>query len=794
MTTAEGPADAAVGDDTGLAEEILAGGPATDRRMPARRGVIGTPWPATVRPRSLRRIEWWALGLSALVAMLLPTLVVGGIDPPGRAVLAVLFVVSVPGVPVAIALCVPDRRITTILAVALSLTTTLLAGALAGVTGYWSPTGAAVVIGALGVVATGVATARGLRAGRREAASRPGVGPAPENPSRATGGVTADRRPPSADRPSDRRPARRFRAAALLVVGGALCLWWAATLAVGSGEPLAVGLVAQVPWTYWASTALLVAVLATVLTRPVVDHVVAAVAVAALILVLVGTVNAADGAGSVGAGWVHVGFIDLISGTGRMATGLDARFSWPGFLSGAAHLVSWAGLSDAGPLLVLAPVVFGWLAMPALWMTARVITGSDRLAWLGVTVCLLANWYQQDYFSSQATAFVLVISVLAVLLWAVSTAAVPIAAGGRRSRWTRWMATARRVPGRPAGLGPGGMLALEVCLILVSAAIVVSHQLTPLLLIGWLTWFAVAGATRWRTLWLVAAAIFVGWFSYGATDFWAGHLQTVLGDLGQVSATVSAGVADRIVGDPLYQRMQLTRVAWTGLLAVTAAAGWLLVRRRTGSVLVAGLAVVPFGLVGVQSYGGEVIIRCALYAGPVLAPLAAVAIARLGCWLISAAPAARGPVLAVLLLVGAAGLTTTRGLNVSFERVTGQQVASARAVLDRAAPGDVIGTAGLVGPLPMGRLTDVARIDLDPAWCDVPLPDCVLMAAGSPGPDYVYITSGQEALGRLQGSRPAGWTEQIVDTLLATGAYLQVQRTPEVTILQRVGMIREVGR
>ncbi|BCB84824.1 hypothetical protein Psuf_021370 [Phytohabitans suffuscus] len=226
------------------------------------------------------------------------------------------------------------------------------------------------------------------------------------------------------------------------------------------------------------------------------------------------------------------------------------------------------------------------------------------------------------------------------------------------------------------------VVGLEAALTLVIAALVVSHQLTPVALVAALLCFTLAGATRLRTLWVAAAAMFVGWFSYGATGFWTGHIEDLFGDLGRVRGNVSTGVGERLVGDPLYQQMQYSRIGWTGLLCLAAAAGWLMVRRRRGAVLAAGLAAAPAVLMAVQSYGGEVVIRCALYASPVLAPLAAVAVAGAGRTLIRVSwkvgPALRVAAAFASVAVLLAMLTTTRGLNASFEHVTAAQVERAR--------------------------------------------------------------------------------------------------------------------
>ena len=702
-----------------------------------------------------RRFDLGAILLAAVVAVVVPTLTLLDLAVAGRAVAAVVFLAIVPGVPLAYALRLPDRVVTVVLAVCLSVAGTLLSAAVSILIGAWDPFTAVTVLAALGLVATPFAVAA--------AESRSSI-------------------------PSG-RTALAPRVVGLLWVAVALALWWVATRQTEAGAAGPVGLVAVAPVTYWLALLVLAAVLAWSLLRDTLDHVVLGAAAVAFAVCGYLLVSVADGAAGVGTAWVHVGFVDFVSRTETLATGWDARFSWPGFLSGSAQLVAVGGLSDAGPLTTAAPLFFTVLALPALWLIGRVVTGSPRLAWLGVVLYLAFNWYQQDYFSAQATGFVLYTGVIAVLLWAFDAADVPAVPG---SRWWAWRRALHRIPGRPATVGAARMVLLEVGLTLVIAALVVTHQLTPVALVMALVWFVLAGATRLRTLWVSAAALFVGWFSFGATGFWTGHLQDLFGDLGRVGDTVSSGVGERLVGDPLYQQMQFSRIGWTGLLGLLGLVGWLLLRRRRGAALVAGLAAAPAALLLVQSYGGEVVIRCALYASPVLAPLAAVTVSRVGRLLLVPRPLpVRFGVVTAALAVAFAMLTLTRGLNVSFERVTADQVAQARAVIAAAPEGAVIGTTEAVGPLPLGGLGQVRTTAMPPLGCRGELRACLLDQVGddgSRGPELVYVTSGQEAQGVLVSGLPAGWTGQIVDTLLSTGGYRTVSRSADVTVLQRIAM------
>ena len=130
------------------------------------------------------------------------------------------------------------------------------------------------------------------------------------------------------------------------------------------------------------------------------------------------------------------------------------------------------------------------------------------------------------------------------------------------------------------GFGPGRTLAVGATLLLIITANTVSHQMTPMLTVLALAAFAVTGTTRYRTLWIAAGLVFAAWFSYGATDFWTGHLNSLFNEVGQIGYSVNRGVGQRLNGDPTYTTMQYLRIAASGLFVVVAFIGWLGFRRR----------------------------------------------------------------------------------------------------------------------------------------------------------------------------------------------------------------------
>ncbi len=742
--------------------------PAPGAASPPSAASAASPEPATWWDAAARPALVVAALLGAASVVLAWSAASGALLPPVplRAALAAVAAALLPGAPVAVLLRLPSRALSLALATAVSLSVTVLLAQTSIVTGSWHPVRAQTGLVAASLVLCALAW--------RHLPARPSGPPSSAAP------------PARAARTVRHSPSQRWLSLGALGVALLLFSAQASTLDVGGAG--ALGVVTQVRAPYVVALALIALVIATGLRRPAVDPVVLTLACLTLTAVVTTLVSAADGAASVPTGWVHRGLVDVLVELEALPRGLDARFSWAGFFAAAAHLVVVAGLDDVQPFLALAPVAFAALLMAPLHVLGRALTGSSRTAWVGVVLHVLANWYQQDYFAPQALALVLHVTVLATLVWWWRAAPVPAPPGARvRSRVG---AALRRTPGRPPGVGPRRATALEGLLLLVVAAVVVSHQLTPVVLVGSLVVLAATGATRFTSLWLAGVLLFTAWFSLGASDFWLGHLGTVLGDVGRVGSTLEGAVSDRVGTLPGYQAGQYLRLASSGSLAVLAALGWFLRRGRPGWVLGTALAAVPFGLVLVQSYGGEVAIRCFVLASPVLAPLAASAVVRVAPVRVPAGQRELGwprvLVLAAAVLVGALALTATRGLNASFERVTQAQVVLGAELLAGAPDGATVMTWGN-SPYLVG--TRLQEVDVSVVY-GPERPRCLERPAActlQTLPDHVLVTSAHEAQVVLQSGVAPGWAAAGVQELLASRLYRVVADDPDQTLLRRTG-------
>ena len=110
-----------------------------------------------------------------------------------------------------------------------------------------------------------------------------------------------------------------------------------------------------------------------------------------------------------------------------------------------------------------------------------------------------------------------------------------------------------------------------------------------------------------------------------AQAFLAGHVDMVLGGVGQVDSSVSAGVTSRVVqGSPEHEFVAALRVLMSGLVWLLACGGALR-RFRQGhrDITYMLLAVIPFPLILVQQYGGEMFLRIYLFSLPFMVFFAA---------------------------------------------------------------------------------------------------------------------------------------------------------------------------
>lgn len=421
-----------------------------------------------------------------------------------------------------------------------------------------------------------------------------------------------------------RLPAPPLQAAVLL---GALGLWILSLRTVDVRTVGDLGLVSVLPPTFYLAVATVTGSFCWSMRRPAPSTPLVLLQLVALVVMLYGATALIEEVPRFNVVWRHAGIIDHLARTGAVDPGIDAYFNWPSFFTLGALATELAGLESALPLAAWAPVAFNLLSLPPLVLIARAATSDARVRWVALWFFYLTNWVGQDYLATQAVAYVLYLSVLAlVLTGARLQAQVPRTASGlaRALGWVRAGAVAqplRDTAGRWTAAQRVGVLL--VCVVAIGAT-VSGHQLTPFVLILGLAALGLLGDRAARGLACVALAMTGAWLAYMAVSYLDGRLETLLDQTGNVNSAVNSNLDARVRGSTdhlvvVYVRLLLTGVLWT-LAAVGAARAW---RRGEPVVRHVFLGVAPLPFFVLQPYGGEMLLRVYLFTLPFAALFAA---------------------------------------------------------------------------------------------------------------------------------------------------------------------------
>ena len=426
------------------------------------------------------------------------------------------------------------------------------------------------------------------------------------------------------------RRSRRLRAARpYLLLAAVWGLWGVGLSNLAIDRMNDLGLISVLPWQVLLAVALLTigAVVLLRAERP--DALAMTMYVFTLVFLLYAIPAFVEQVAHFSVNWIHEGFIEYIQRTGAVAPQLEARFDWPGFFILAAFLAQAAGIGNMVDYANWAPVYFNLLYLLALAVVFRSLTRDPRLVWAGLWLFALGNWIGQDYFSPQALAYFLDLAILGIVLTWFRVAqphSERIAAwlrthGRRGGRWAGRVydfVTPDDEPPRPAH---GAQLAaLLVLLVAIFAFIAYSHQLTPFFLSAALLGLVVFNRVSARSLPVIFGVMTVAWVSYMTVPFLQGHVASLLSEVGKLGDTLGTNVVQRIQGSPDHQLIVTIRLAFTLTVWAAAALG-ALVRFRDGrrDVSLIVLAVAPAPLVGLQAYGGELVLRLYLFTLPMAA-------------------------------------------------------------------------------------------------------------------------------------------------------------------------------
>lgn len=587
-----------------------------------------------------------------------------------------------------------------------------------------------------------------------------------------------------------------------LIAGCAAFIWSLGRVDVDRVGDL--GLVELAPALYWAAVACVSVAFAIscCATRP--RQLVLGASLLAILVMLYGLATFTEPLARFQTAWLHAGFIEYIGRTGKVLPTLDARYSWPGAFAFGAWADGAAGASSAIGLLRFAPLAFALLYLAPVWSIAAGLTADVRSRWLTLWIFTIANWVGQEYLSPQALGFLLYLVIVAVLVrWFRPsndvTAEVPPPADDPRPKlpvrwWRRLLRVLREPDELPPSAAPTATLAVGVILVLfLFAASVVAHQLTPLFALAFMVVMAIVGRLRLRVLPVACALLLLGWLSWGAIGFWSGHLEFLIGGVGNAGANVQANVGQRFVGASQERELiLLARVGMTFAIVLLAAWGvWRRVRAGYWDVTALIGAAVPWTVLFGQAYGGEAILRAYLFAAPFLAFLGAAGIAtvlnahgfsslqeRAGKWSRAKTvfgTAALFTVIAVGSMTAAAASVAIRYGNERFERVSESSLASTRWLYANAYFGDTLISAA---PSVPWRYRDVERYNYESLLDSKsvrqlgPVETLAERAAAQGSDTYVVLTAEQEAYGELLDGLPKGWLDRYARLLASSGDFV----------------------
>ena len=434
----------------------------------------------------------------------------------------------------------------------------------------------------------------------------------------------SDSNPPKSVAP---RNARTIPTAALLLVVG----WMAVVtglLQTDAGSLTEIGLVSAIPvhgiqGFFLIALVAIVAIFTSDYSEPL-----AAASVASLVSVISAAPAIVYDTTRFSWAFKHVGIVDYLDRTGGVEPTIDilpVYHNWPGFFTGAGSLTRWLGFEDAIGVAAWAPVVLNLITLASLVFLFGSLTQSRRTIWLASLLFFVTNWIGQDYFSPQAVGYILYLNVIAIVLRFY-----------RRSSYER------------------PPFAIQFITTMMVFTIVISHQLTPLVLLVALVGLLVVRQTTGAWLPLVGGGLLIFWLGTWARGFVRENIQEELSAFGSPLGNAAESLSKAIVRSDAQEWVALSGRMLMLIVGLIAVIG-LWFRYTKGENYQAPLALLAAPMVMlIMQFGGEILFRVALFMLPMLCLLAAEAIRSAGSLLKQGTIAA----VVVVLFIPAFGLAS----------------------------------------------------------------------------------------------------------------------------------------
>ncbi|MFI1384554.1 glycosyltransferase family 2 protein [Embleya sp. NPDC020886] len=560
-----------------------------------------------------------------------------------------------------------------------------------------------------------------------------------------------------------------FRAFGLLALPVAVLLWvLAMRMPVAVDRMGGLGLLDVLPILYWCALGLLTAGFAATLLDRAARAPRYALYTGALVTMLHATPAVLYDHLRYAWAWKHVEVVDQFLRTGETlphAGELAPYHQWPGFFAAAATAVRGIGAQDALTIATWSPLAFDLLLIGPLVLLYRTFTRNRRIVWAAVWIHFGTAWVGQDYFAPQTFAFVLYVSILALIL-------------DRDRR-------------------PLGTVALCTPLVL---AVVTAHQLTPPMLVVATGALACSRAHRRVALpLLVLTTIAVSaWDLTVARPFVFEQFGSSWHQFGDFEANAHAGMVDLGSAEPgqvLVARVD--RALTVGVVVLAAAA--LIRRPRLRRSPATRLAIAPLPLLAAGAYGGEIIFRVYLFALPAVAFLIASWLAPL--FGDRGRPRPRALLLPVVFALLLTGFVFGYYGKERQNHFGDGEIAARQWLGTVSAPGDLIVAATNNFP---GAYADYERQQhrwfametptLRAGVVHDPVAGLTALADEYPGSTaYLFLTAGQRAECEQTGLLPAGALERMDRTLAAAPRFTLLRRDRDAVIYRIDPSTRPIG-
>ncbi|MEG8280053.1 glycosyltransferase [Streptomyces sp. AHA2] len=472
--------------------------------------------------------------------------------------------------------------------------------------------------------------------------------------------------------------------------------------------------------------------------------------------------------------WKHDAVIDHLLTAGGLQTAdqvgdMAVYDQWPGFFAAQAALVRLLGVESSTMFMAWWPLVSSLMLLLPLLLIYRTFTEDRRLIWTAVWLFYVANWVGQDYFSPQSVAYALHLGVLAVVLRHFGRSAAGDG-GPRPAVWT-------------------------VLVTLLVTAIVISHQLTPGMLVVCLLALCLSRGHRDWVPPATTVVIFLAWCLTAALPFLSAAMPDMIRSVGDVGANVETGYGATPTGTGAIATSWAARLL-SGSVLLLAAVGVLRrreLRHRARPLLL--IAAAPLPMFAASSYGSEMIFRVLLFMLPGAAFFAAAAIlprVRTRAAAAAREPGGARPALSATRRWGSAGATWAplgailAGTLAFVPAYSGkdrinyfppQEVSLVRQLFDRAPEGSLVVAANRNYPLAYDSygsvdhywFLDDARSHVDRI---VARPAATLAGdmAGveRPARAYLLLTQGQYANSEMNGQLTEAQLDRIRDSVAAS--------------------------